>query len=204
MPTIRYLTPADYQDMCDILDKHVSGPGAYCNDRSAAPSADFDRHSKWYIDTLFAAAMTDFFGYFTDQGKLAAFCCFVRWTPKDVIANIKVEDPSIDLPRAEGARWSDAMIDLVNWAVGAFWSEGYSTFWTLQTEGQEAASFPAHPNCILNQYERVKVMDIAAGKVAPEEYRRVHWMPVFQNLTMFKYTDPLPLDQYLKVKNAQT
>ena len=112
MPTIRFLTPADYPDMCDILDLHTSGPGAYANDRNAPPSADFHRQSKWYIDTLFEAAMTSFFGYFDDEGRLAAFCCFIRWRNNtDITVNIKVENPSLDLPRAEGARWSDAMIE---------------------------------------------------------------------------------------------
>ncbi|MGX9944856.1 hypothetical protein ACTG4Q_20540 [Bradyrhizobium denitrificans] len=205
MPTIRHLTPADYPDMCDILDLHTSGPGAYANDRSAPPSPEFHAHAKWYIDTLFETPISHFFGYFDDEGRLAAFCCFIRWaTDTDVTVNIKVENPSIELPRAEGARWSDASIDLVNWGVGYFWSEGVTTFWSLQIEGQEAASFSAHPNCMLNEYQREKVMDLPAGQLPPEEYRRVQWMPIFQAAAIYKYSDPLPLREYLKVKNDPT
>ena len=205
MPTIRFLTPADYPDMCDILDLHTSGPGAYGNDRSAPPSADFNWQAKWYIDTLFEAAMSSFFGYFDDEGRLAAFACFIRWkNATDITLNIKVENPTLDLPRAEGARWSNATIDLMNWGVGYFWSEGVKTFWVLQIAGQEPASIPAHPNCILNQYQREKVLDIPAGQLPPEEYRRVQWMPIFQQSAIYKYTDPLPLDEYLKVQNDPT
>ncbi|TYO65535.1 hypothetical protein FXV83_16520 [Bradyrhizobium hipponense] len=205
MPTIRFLTPADYPDMCDILDKHTSGPGAYANDRTAAPSADFNWHAKWYIDTLFEAAMTNFFGYFDDEGRLAAFVCFIRWVnDTDISINIKVEDPTIDLPRAEGARWSDVTIDLINWGVGYFYSEGVTTFWTLMMSGQEAASFAAHENCILNQYGKEKVLSLPAGELPPEQYRRVQWMPIFQDSEIYKYTDPLPLSEYLKVENDPT
>jgi hypothetical protein len=205
MPTIRFLTPADYPDICDILDLHTSGPGAYCNDRSAQPTADFHSHAKEYIDTLFYHGMTTFFGYFDDQGRLAAFCCFLRWlTNTDVTISLKVENPALDLPRAEGARWSDATIDLVNWGIGSFWSEGVTTFWTQQIVGQEAAVFAAHPNCMINQYQREKVMDLPAGQRLPEEYRRISWMPIFADSVIYKYTDPLPLPEYLKVENDQT
>jgi hypothetical protein len=205
VPTIRFLTPADYPDMCDILDQHSSGPGAYANDPNAPPSADFHWQSKWYIDTLFEGAMTSFFGYFDDEGRLAAFCCLWRWLDNhNITINIKLENPALDLPRAEGARWSDATIDLVNWGVGSFWSEGVTTFWTMQIVGQEAASFTAHPNSMLNQYEREKVMDLPAGQLPPPEYARVQWMPIFQDAEIYKYTDPLPLQEYLKVQNDQT
>lgn len=205
MPSIRHLTPADYADMCDILDQHSSGPGAYANDRNATPSPDFHRHSKWYIDYLWDKQMANFFGYFNDEGQLAAFICFVRWlNATDVTINIRVENPSLDLPRAEGTRWSDAANDLVNWGVGYFWSEGIKTFWSLQIKGQEEAGFTAHPNCLLNQYQREKVMNLSAGELPPEALRRVQWMPIFQESAIYKYTDPLPLAEYLKVDNDPT
>lgn len=205
MPTIRVLTPGDIPDMWNILDKYSSGPGAYCNDPNAEPSPYFQEHARLFIDTMFAEAMSTFFGYFDDEGQLAAFCLFVRWAnDSDITISIKVEDPTLNLPRAEGARWSDATMDLVNWAVGWFWSEGITAFWTLGIAGQEAAGFPAHPNCILNQYQRQKVVDVPAGTKPPQEYSRVHWLVLFQDATIFKYSDPLPLADYLKVENDPT
>ncbi|MGC0389180.1 hypothetical protein [Bradyrhizobium sp. USDA 241] len=205
MPTIRFLTPADYPDICDILDQHTSGPGAYANDRDAPPSQYFHDHAKEFIDRMFFEAMSNFYGYFDDEGRLAAFCLFVRWeNVTDITISIKVENPSLDLPRAEGARWSDATIELVNWGIGYFWSEGVTTFWTLQMRGQEPASFMAHPNCILNQYQREKVLDLPAGTRPPAEYSRVTWKLLFQDASIVKYTDPLPLAEYLKAKNDPT
>jgi hypothetical protein len=202
MPTIRFLTPGDIPDMWDILDQHSSGPSAYANDGSAPPSDRFQEHSRFYIETLFEAAMTNFFGYFDDEGRLAAFVCFIRWVnDTDISINIKVENPSLDLPRAEGARWSDATIDLINWGIGYFYSEGVTTFWTLMIDGQEGASFASHENCILNQYQRKKVLSLAEGELPTQQYRRVQWMPIWQASAIYKYTDPLPLEEYLKAKN---
>ncbi|MEY9575898.1 hypothetical protein ABIE88_003474 [Bradyrhizobium diazoefficiens] len=205
MPTIRFLTPGDIPDMWDILDQHSSGPGAYANDPDAPPSSYFHDHAKEFIERMFYEAMSNFFGYFDDEGKLAAFCLFVRWANNtDITVSIKVENPSLNLPRAEGARWSDATIDLVNWGIGYFWSEGVTTFWTLLIKGHEAAGFTVHQNCLLNQYQREKVVDVPAGTRPPAEYSRVHWKLLYQDAEIFKYTDPLPLAEYLKVENDPT
>jgi hypothetical protein len=79
MPTIRFLTPADFGDMCDIIDKHSSGPGAWCNDETApVQSAErFRQAAKDHVDQCFFHGMAHFWGYFDDAGKLVAWTLFV-------------------------------------------------------------------------------------------------------------------------------
>ncbi|BBZ94328.1 hypothetical protein BRDID11004_47690 [Bradyrhizobium diazoefficiens] len=205
MPTIRFLTPADYADMCAIIDKHSSGPGAWCNDKAAPAAQNFRQLAKDHVDLCFGEAMSNFWGYFDDAGKLVAWTLFIRWQDSDNITiRLLIEDPDADLPRADGAVWSEAAVDLVNWGIGYCWTEGVSFFWSRIYAGREANHVSDHPNCMLGQYQKEAVLAVAKGALPPPEYRRVSWSPVDYDTTICKFTDPLPLAQYLEDQNAQT
>ncbi|MGJ4945060.1 hypothetical protein ACQR1W_31155 [Bradyrhizobium sp. HKCCYLS1011] len=199
MPSIRYLTPADYDDMCAIIDKHSSGPGAWCNDRGAPAAANFRKLAKDHVDLCFGEAMCHFWGYFDDGGHLVAWTLFVRWLDSaNITIRLLIEDPEANLSRADGAIWSDAAVDLVNWGVGFFWSEGVSCFWSRLYAGRETNHVSAHPNCMLGQFKKETVLTVAKGELSPPEYRRVTWSPVDYGTTICKFSDPLPLKDYLE------
>jgi predicted RNA methylase len=73
VPKIRELTPADYADMCDIADTHSSPASAYQNRFDAPEFQNFPTICKDYIWSIFQHSQSNFFGYFTDEGKLVAF-----------------------------------------------------------------------------------------------------------------------------------
>ncbi|MGJ4953020.1 hypothetical protein [Bradyrhizobium sp. HKCCYLS20291] len=199
MPTIRYLTPADYDDICAIIDKHSSGPGAWCNDSSAPAAPNFRKLAKDHVELCFPQPMSNFWGYFDDSGKLVAWTMFVRWADHDnVTVRLLIEDPEADLPRANGAVWSDAAVDLVNWGIGSFWCEGVSCFWSRTYAGREARHVSVHPNCLLAEYERRDVLKLPVNTVSPDEYRRVTWSPVDYETTICRFNDPRPLKDYLE------
>ena len=202
MPTIRFLTPADYDEMCAIIDKHTSGAGAWCNDTSAPPAQNFRQLARDHVDQCFGQPMSNFWGYFDDDGKLVAWTFFVRWADMtNVTIRLLVEDPEADLPRADGAAWSDAAIDLVNWGIGYFWSEGVECFWSRIYEGREAHHVSANPNSMLTEYGREDVMVVPVNTLPPPEYRRVSWSPIDYETTITRFKDPLPLPAYLESAN---
>ncbi|WP_315729793.1 hypothetical protein [Bradyrhizobium sp. SZCCHNRI2010] len=199
MPTIRFLTPADFGDMCDIIDKHSSGMGAWCNDPSAPEKSDFRQLAKDHVDLCFEHAMSNFWGYFDDSGKLVSWVNVTRWADdKNITIRSVIEDPSAGLARQDGAVWSDAAVDLVNWGIGFFWSEGVSAFWCRLYAGREDRHVSAHPNCMLTQYSREKVIDIPAGQQPPKEYQRVTWSPFGDDTAIYRFSDSLPLAAYLE------
>jgi hypothetical protein len=205
MPMIRFLTPADYADMCDIIDKHSSGLGAWCNDPTAPEKPNFRRLAKDQVDLCFEHAMSNFWGYFDDAGKLVAWVNFIRWLDNtNITIRSVIEDPDAGLPRQDGAVWSDAAVDLVNWGIGFFWSEGVENFWCRMYAGKEHRHVSAHPNCMLTEYQRSKVYFIPAGEQPPPEYRRVSWSPFDDPTVIYRFSDTLPLLAYLESANDPT
>jgi hypothetical protein len=205
MPTIRFLTPADSADMCDIIDKHSSGMGAWCNDPAAPPKENFRKFAKEHVDLCFDHAMTNFWGYFDDTGKLVSWVNFIRWVDNtNITIRSVIEDPEANRPRQEGAIWSDAAIDLVNWGIGYFWSEGIPIFWCRLFSGKEDRHYSAHPNCMLTDYHREKVLFLKGGELPPPEYRRVTWKPFDDDTAIYRFSDPLPLAAYLESANDPT
>ncbi|WP_316200894.1 MULTISPECIES: hypothetical protein [unclassified Bradyrhizobium] len=199
MPTIRFLTPADFGDMCDIIDKHSSGMGAWCNDPTAPVRAYFRRLAKDHVDQCFGHGMTNFWGYFDYAGRLVSWVNFIRWADDtNITIRSVIEDPDAALPRQDGAVWSNAAVDLVNWGIGYFWSEGVSAFWCRMFAGKEDRHISVHPNCMLIEYQREKIVDIPGGKLPPEEYRRVSWSPFDDDTAIYRFSDPLPLAAYLE------
>ncbi|MEH2517495.1 hypothetical protein V1279_003068 [Bradyrhizobium sp. AZCC 1610] len=205
MPTIRFLTPADFADMCDIIDKHSSAAGAWFNDRSAPATANFRQLAKDHAWLCFTQPMSNFWGYFDDAGKLVAWVLFNRWLDlTNITLRLVIEDPDANLPRADGAIWSDAAIDLVNWGVGYFWSEGIECFWARLYLGRESFHVSRQPNCLLSTYEAEAVLIVPAYRVPPEGYRRVSWAPVGDHTMIYKFKDPLPLAAYEESFNDPT
>ncbi|WP_315768359.1 MULTISPECIES: hypothetical protein [unclassified Bradyrhizobium] len=199
MPKIRFLTPADFGDMCDIIDKHSSGMGAWCNDPEAPTKQNFRQLAKDHVDLCFEHAMSSFWGYFDDSGKLVSWVNFTRWADNDNITiRSVIEDPEAALPRQDGAAWSDAAVDLVNWGIGFFWTDGISTFWSRLFAGREDRHISAHPSCMLTQYAREKVVDIPGGQRPPQEYQRVTWSSFDDATAIYRFNDPLPMAAYLQ------
>jgi hypothetical protein len=205
MPTIRHLTPFDLDDMHAIVDKHSSGVGAWCNDPSAPPRSDFRSFAKAHIDQLFPQAMSHYFGYFDDDGKLVAWSGFHRWVDNtNITVSTFIEDPDANLPRGSGSVWSDALIDVVNWGVGYFWSEGVECFWSRVYAGREDRHPFSHPNCLLNSYRAESMCFMRGGQPTPIEYRRVSWVCVGDDSMIYRFKDPLPLAAYLEGENDPT
>lgn len=197
MPTIRFLTPADYADMCDIIDKHTSPASAWCNDRSAPERPNFRMIAKDHLYLFFQQNMAFFWGYFDDAGRLVAWVHFSRWADMtNITIRTVIEDPEAGLPRAAGASWSDAVIDLVNWGIGHFWSEGVEYFWSRVYVGREALHISRHPNCLLSNYWAEKVLDVPADTLPPPEYYRVSASPIGNDTMIYRFKDPLPLAAY--------
>lgn len=205
MPTIRKLTTDDLPAIHAMIDKHTSGAGAWCNDRTAPARPDFAQLTKDNLDILFGHAMTFLFGYCDDSSNLLAWTCFNRWLDNDNITIRQVmEDPQANLSRGAGQTWSDAAVDTVNWAIGWFWSEGVKTFWSRVYSGRETMHIFHHPNCQLSGYTSSKVIDIPARTKPPQEYNRVSFSSLGDDTSIYRYDDPLPLAQYLEEQNAQT
>lgn len=205
MPTIRHLTPFDLDDMHAIIDKHSSGVGAWCNDPSAPARPDFRNFAKAHIDRLFPQAMAHYFGYFDDAGRLVAWTGLHRWVDNtNITVSTFIEDPDANLPRGSGCVWSDAVIDLVNWGVAYFWSEGVEYFWSRVYAGKEDRHPFSHPNCLLNSCEAERMCFIPAGELTPPEYRRVSWVRVGDDSMIYRFKDPLPLAAYLESANDPT
>ncbi|WP_316207386.1 hypothetical protein [Bradyrhizobium sp. SZCCHNR3118] len=199
MPSIRFLTPADYADICDIIDKHGSGRGAWCNDTTAPERRQFRQLAKDHMDLCFYHAMSNFWGYFDDAGKLVSWVNFTRWIDNtNVTIRSVLEDPDAGLARQAGAVWSDATVDLVNWGIGFFWSEGVSAFWCRLFSGYESRHISAHPHCLLSEYQREKVVDLPGGQKPPAGYQRVTWSSFDDDTAIYKFSDPMPLAEYLE------
>lgn len=199
MPTIRFLTPADTADIYAMIEKFTSGMGAWCNDPSAPARSDFQRFAKEHVDQCFEQPMSNLWGYFDDAGQLVAWVNYIRWQDNsNITIRTVMEDPDAGLSRADGAVWSDAAIDLINWGIGHFWSEGVENFWCRLYAGKEDRHPSAHPNCMLTSYVREKVLEVKAGDVPPEEYRRVSWSAFGDDTAIYRFSDPLPLADYLK------
>jgi hypothetical protein len=203
MPTIRLLTPADLPLVEAMVDVHTSGAGAWCNDRTAPARAPFAQLTKDNINILIAEAMTFLFGYFTDDGHLVAWTLFNRWLDNDnVTIRQLMEDPTATLTHATGQTWSDEAVDLVNWAMGWFWTEGVSCFWSRVYTGRETMHISRHPNSQLSEYTAAKVIDVPAQTKPPDQYNRVSFSSLGDNTSIYQFTDPQPLAQYLKDQNA--
>src|ERR1700754_4204290 len=100
MPSIRILTPADFWDICYIIDKHTSGAGACCNDPNAPARPNFAQLTKNNLNLLFEQPMTFVFGYDDDAGNLVAWCCLNRWAdPDNITIRMVMEDPQAGLPK---------------------------------------------------------------------------------------------------------
>jgi hypothetical protein len=191
MPTIRFLTPADFGDMCDIIDKHSSGPGAWCNDETATvQSAErFRQAAKDHVDQCFFHGMAHFWGAFDDAGKLVAWTLFVRWPDHtNITLRLLIEDPQAGLQRADRAVWSDAAVDLVNWGLNYFRPQGVDCFWARLYNGREDRHISLHPKCLLREYKRENVAAVPSGTIPPEEYRRVSWLSVDYDTTICRFT----------------
>jgi hypothetical protein len=205
MPTIRFLTPHDYEDMCAVVEKFTSSTGAWCNDPSVPARPDFPRLATEHLWTCFPEAMSNFWGYFDDAGKLVAWTGFRRWLDnKNITISHVIEDPDANLPRGDGWHWSEAAVDLVNWGIGYFWSEGVECFWCRLYAGREQLHISNIPNCLLSNCKREKVLDIPPGTIPPPEYQRVTWSRVGDNTAIYRFTDPLPLAAYLESANDPT
>ncbi len=197
MPNIRFLTPLDYADMCDIVDTHDGPQSAYHNNFDAPAVPGWRDDVKWFLWENFTQPCANIFGYFDDEDRLVAFAMFVRWLDYDNFTmSVRMENKNLNLPRrTDESRYSEALVDLTNYGLGYFRSEGHEFVWA-QHFGTDGLTIADEPNCILSTYIRHAILELPANTKPPAEYHRVAWVTNPEPSIIYCFEDPMPLHTF--------